>query len=178
MLSHSIVRHYPFYRRSSTKSLLGSCLEMKKWYWSYKQAVREILTPLLHVRSHTKSDFSVVSFSPQEVESAFPPHEYELTLGLALSKIMRCCAASKRGLRKSSALTSGMLWGALCKDTIPPLEDDGFCAGEPTVTTVSKAVWDLWASCITRWLKLHHFPLVRPEESPPSPSRLSWPTGR
>lgn len=47
------------------------------------------------------------------------------------------------------ALTSGMLRGALCKDTTPPLEDDGFCAGEPMVTTVSKAVWDLWASCIT-----------------------------
>ena len=142
---------------------------MKKWYWSYKLAVREILTPLLHVQSHTKSDLSVVSFSHQEVESAFPPHEYELTLGFALSKIMWHCAASKRGLRKSSAFTSGMLRGAPCKDIIPPLEDNILCAGEPMVTTVSKAVWDLWASCITKWPKVHGW-----EQKKVHPAHPDW----
>lgn len=66
-----------------------------------------------------------------------------------------------------------MLQGALCKDTIPPLEDDGFCAGEPMVTTVSKAVWDLWASCITRWLKLHPFLLVRRKSTQPIQTELT-----
>lgn len=94
----------------SRESLLEHYFEIKKWHWLYKQAVREnskSFALLTKPHNLTTAYFSVVDAHGHKrfTASISPPLEYELTLGLALSKRMWHSVTSKQGCHRSSAPT-------------------------------------------------------------------------